>query len=296
MHNEDRLVFLGSYLDRLSSLGLYPWLLTSVAIHWYTVAMKIIATSDLHGILPEIPECDLLLIAGDISPDHDHNRQYQRTWFNERFKPWLKSVPAKHIVGIGGNHDFVLSGHRQKFGYRFPWIYLNNESVEIPMNCMDRQVCSFPRGRCVEPSRCNAPQEKLLKIWGSPLSNPFGNWCNTKPEPALRDVWSTIPRDVDIIMTHGPAYGFGDIAGKMWKRRVMHDGQIISGWEDEHVGSPSLANQIGYEEWPNLKFHVCGHIHGGYGEYEIKSGVKSYNVSHMNDAQEPVNPVVVINI
>ena len=30
--------------------------------------MKFIATSDIHGDLPKIPECDAVLICGDISP------------------------------------------------------------------------------------------------------------------------------------------------------------------------------------------------------------------------------------
>ena len=30
--------------------------------------MKFVATSDIHGDLPKIPECDAVLICGDISP------------------------------------------------------------------------------------------------------------------------------------------------------------------------------------------------------------------------------------
>jgi DNA repair exonuclease SbcCD nuclease subunit len=69
----------------------------------------IYALADIHGQLPDwrdCPECDLLLIGGDICPDMLPEDQFR--WLNQVFRTWLERVPARNIVGIAGNHDLTF--------------------------------------------------------------------------------------------------------------------------------------------------------------------------------------------
>src|SRR5260370_24461809 len=71
--------------------------------------MKIVAMSDMHGQLPSrVPECDLLLLAGDFTPVANHGLNFQRDWLDLEFRSWLKHLPARKIVGIAGNHDLIF--------------------------------------------------------------------------------------------------------------------------------------------------------------------------------------------
>ncbi len=213
--------------------------------------MRLVLTSDLHGNLPKIPECDLLIIAGDVCPSWEHFRQYQDRWLREDFSIWLNKVPAQDIVWVGGNHDFVLEN--SKLGKELPGHFLDNEAVTIDS----------------------------LKIWGSSLSVKFRHWAFGKTESELGEVWRTIPRDIDVLITHGPAYDYGDLtASKFGSKRI---------------GSSSLTNQLVYEQWPNLKLHVFGHNHGGFGEYDLK-GIRMMNVSYLNDDYAPANDLVVVDL
>lgn len=224
--------------------------------------MKIAITSDLHGYLPDIPECDLLLIAGDVCPVWDHNRQFQANWLRGEFSEWLRNQPAKSIVGVAGNHDFILQDWKNKQNKlrSIPWSYLYNESIVVALG--------------VNPS---------IKIWGSPYSPTFGGWAFMKDDFQLYDIWQTIPVDTEIIIVHGPPLGYGDKT------------QGWQGSEPKHVGSASLRDRIRKCNLPNLKLVVCGHIHPAYGTYQTIDGVIVVNATHVTEEYEPLNlPIEIV--
>lgn len=108
-----------------------------------------------------------------------------------------------------------------------------------------------------------------LKFWGSPWQPTFHNWAFNADESELEKYWSMIPDDTDVLLLHGPPHGYGDfsIHGK------------------EHTGSPSLLKRI-QEIQPKLV--IAGHIHSGYGEYQIGK-TKFLSCAYVNDFRIPEN-------
>ena len=68
----------------------------------------------------------------------------------------------------------------------------------------------------------------------------------------LREVWAQIPTDVDVLLTHGPPRGHGDLC---FPTRL--------GMGRKHVGCDELLTAVTTRVKP--QFHVFGHIHEGYG-------------------------------
>lgn len=143
--------------------------------------MKVCAIADQHGLLPDIPECELLVIAGDICPIFNHELDFQFLWLNDNFRQWLECVPARRIVGIAGNHDFVFEADQHPKD--LPWSYLCDSGVEV----------------------------NDLFLWGTPWTPNLPSWAFQK-NPPLADTHfeETVPRHTDILLTHGPPYGRGD--------------------------------------------------------------------------------------
>lgn len=85
-----------------------------------------------------------------------------------------------------------------------------------------------------------------LRFYGSSWQPWFYDWAfNLQRGTEIRAKWEQIPIDTDVLITHGPPYGFGD--------------RITRG---EHVGCLDLLDAV-VKIQPRL--HIFGHIHEGYG-------------------------------
>lgn len=195
-----------------------------------TKTIKVVAISDLHGkALPEIPECDLLLIGGDICPDYYVDAKYhQGQWLDSTFRYWLETAPAKKIIGVAGNHDFVFEGLRYDLPLDLPWTYLEDSGTEW----------------------------EGLKIWGSPWQPPFGNWAFNAETHLRKSKWEAIPEDTNILVLHGPPYSYGDKAPRP---------RLQAGYE--HTGCKFLLKRL--KQLHQCKLAIFGHIHEGRGEWQL---------------------------
>lgn len=215
------------------------------------MTIRVLAISDLHGNLPDIETCDLLLIAGDICPATDHHTDFQAWWLSTTFKWWLEKLPAKKIIGVAGNHDYIFQ-NKPSAVPKLPWTYLQDSATEF----------------------------EGLKIWGTPWQPYFFDWAFNLYEPQLCEKWALIPNDTDIIVVHGPPYGYGDKAPR------------IGGKGYELTGSPGLLEKI-KEVKPKLC--VFGHIHEGRGKWELDDTILA-NVTILNGNYKMVHEPMVFNL
>jgi Icc-related predicted phosphoesterase len=146
--------------------------------------MHIAAISDLHGHLPEVPPCDVLLIGGDVCPVVDHSIEAQARFLAGPFADWLAAVPAKQVVGVAGNHDliFEIAPERVPNVLRERWTYLQDSEAQV----------------------------EGLRVYGSPWQPVFFNWAFNLTEPELAEKWVMIPAGIDVLLLHGPPRGIGD--------------------------------------------------------------------------------------
>src|ERR1035437_2378402 len=139
----------------------------------------IVMISDTHAMHREIevPPGDLLIHAGDFTMNSMSAEKLID--FNE----WLGELPHPYRVVILGNHDGVVEDPSRRCLITNATLLIN-ESVEI----------------------------MGLKIWGSPATPILAEAFGVLSEAGRKKLYSRIPGDTDILITHSPPYGILDKA------------------------------------------------------------------------------------
>lgn len=208
--------------------------------------MRIVCVSDTHGLerRVEVPPGDVLIHAGDFSRGRGHG-------FDEcvELNSWFEDQPHAVKILVPGNHDFIFEGPLadQARGYLNACNVLIDEEITVGGN----------------------------RFWGSPWTPWFHDWAFNYPLTDDKVHWDKIPNGIDVVITHGPPLGIGDLTAS-----------------NVYAGSKGLAERLNVVK---PKLHVCGHIHEGRGN---RGGdpIRYVNASVLDEKYRLQGPAIVADI
>ena len=208
--------------------------------------MRLVAISDTHSKHHSIklPKGDVLIHAGDVSSQGTKEEVVD-------FLQWFTKQNFQYRFFIAGNHDFYLEKASHKEIQKIipeNIIYLKDSGIEI----------------------------NGIKFWGSPVTPWFFNWAfNRKRGEQIRKHWELIPTDTNVLITHGPVFGFLDTLSN-----------------EQHVGCQDLLRTVLLIK---PKVHICGHIHESYGSVQ-RSGIQFINACQVNEHYDLIHKPIVADI
>lgn len=209
--------------------------------------MEIICISDTHLAAPLLHPADLLIHAGDMTYQGTQKETTQTL-------EWFRSIRHQFdkIVVVPGNHEL---------GWEADFLARKADFAAIGVDLLYDEAVEY----------------EGLSIWGSPVQPRFFDWeFNRNRGADIKQHWDKIPLETNILITHGPPFGIGDLTPR-----------------GEHVGCQDLLDKV--RSLPNLRLHVFGHIHEGRG-VTLLNGVSYVNACIMDGRYRPVHGPIVINL
>jgi len=264
---------------------------------------RIACISDTHGQHRQvfIPQCDILLHGGDFTQTGEHrlvkdvDKYFDQLLLgkdtrkrgkenapplslqshNEQAEDSIDSPlqfssyngSVGEIIAIAGNHDLTFD----------PETYANSWKIFHPINGpLDATITKGLLTHCTY-LQDESYVSNGVKFWGSPWSPEFGyGWAFNQTRHEIHHKWDLIPSDTDVLITHGPPIGRGDL---------VHNGQ--------RAGCVNLLQQVQTRIKPRI--HLFGHIHEDYGV--SSDGTTLFvNGSSCSLMYSPDNPCIIIDL
>jgi predicted phosphohydrolase len=193
--------------------------------------IRLVAVADthlFHGDLT-IPDGDVFVHAGDLCRGGTLDELRAAAG-------WLAALPHAHKVVVAGNHDWALA----------------REAAAARAILADAGVTYLEdKGAVIMGHR----------FWGSPWQPAFHDWAFNLPRGApLAARWGLIPPGLDVLVTHVPPAGIGDLGG-----------EGIPGRE----GCADLMRRV---DQVRPRLHLFGHIHQDGGLWQ-RGGTVFANVT-----------------
>ena len=214
--------------------------------------MKITLISDTHtkhqNLNSDLPGGDILIHSGDFM-----NSGYDKSDVTDFFD-WFSSIKGyDKKIFIAGNHDRILENDPT-------WSTLTIKDYPNLIYLQDEGYSIY-----------DIEGDSSVKLYGSPWQPEFNGWAFNLPRngEVMKAKWDAIPKGTDILITHGPPFGYLDIPG----------GQSI------RVGCEMLRYRV---DELKPKIHVFGHVHGGYGYY-FNGHTHFFNASVLNERYKYTN-------
>lgn len=204
--------------------------------------VRIVALADTHLRherlhVPYRDEDDVLVHAGDLC---------QRGSLEElaAAAAFLAAQPHRVKLVVAGNHEVCLQKRPEEARAvlaHHGLVYLEDEEITVGG----------------------------LRFYGSPWQPMFRVWAfGARRGPELAAKWAKIPEGIDVLVTHGPPWGFGDRV-RLGRLGARHLGGSPD--REVHAGCADLRRRV---ERVRPRLHVFGHIHQDPGLW--KSGATTF--------------------
>lgn len=227
---------------------------------------RIVCISDTHGQHDalKLPLGDVLIHGGDMtSTGHVQTFEELRSFLKQQRKRF------SHVICIAGNHDITLhqdfyEEHWKRFHAR-----LGQKESCSNVQALIRESCTY-----LEHATTTVANSV---VFGSPWTPVFFDWAFNYPRNLQAEhLWTAIPDDTDILVSHGPPLGRCDDTDR-----------------GSRTGCASLLRHVQQRVRPRL--HMFGHIHEGYG-CSFDGKTLFVNASSLNVQYEVTNVPIVIDL
>ncbi len=231
---------------------------------------RVVCLSDTHGqhAALEVPDGDVLLFAGDACSSGTPGE-----W--RAFCRWLGALPHTLKVVVPGNHDWPLQPSVPTWG-------VSARYGPATLRHARRRVEDAGALLLVDRETTVAS----LRVYGSPWVPAFYRWAFNLPRggPELAEVWSHVPKGLDILVTHAPAFGTLDSTNR-----------------GDHAGCERLADRLRQldEADAGPRLHVHGDIHEAAGVHTPPLGATgrtTINASVLDASYRLAQTPVVIEL